>query len=364
VYIGVNGTARKVTKGYIGVGGKARPFWSGGELEYCGAVTPLPEKRDSCAGASAGNYALIAGGRNLSPDNQTNNYLSTVDAYSASLVQTTSASLSKARMNFVGASTEMHAWFAGGTGPASGADKTVDAYNTSLVHSLAAQLSVTRAVKGAARAGGYMLFIEDYGKTATAYNDNLVKTTPAGLGQEIGSPVGASTRSHAVFAGGQYGTEPLDTVGAFNDSLVLTMLAALSEPKYDVSGVGTDHHAVFAGGYNSYTGDSAYKDSVDAYNNSLVHSVPAAMANRRLNHAGAGLDDYALFAGGHNSAEGRLDSVDAYNADLVHSSPASLYKKRTDLTGARAGGYALFAGGYNSVNYPAQQDVVDAYTVT
>jgi hypothetical protein len=29
-YIGVDGTARRITKGYIGVGGVARPFWTGG----------------------------------------------------------------------------------------------------------------------------------------------------------------------------------------------------------------------------------------------------------------------------------------------------------------------------------------------
>ena len=70
------GKARKIRRGYIGVGGVARPFWSGRkELVSYGPITAMSTVRCGHAGGTVGNYALFAGGQDA------NTYVSTVDTY-------------------------------------------------------------------------------------------------------------------------------------------------------------------------------------------------------------------------------------------------------------------------------------------
>ena len=93
----VAGVARKVKKAYIGVGGVARIFWSGGELAYYGTATALSSGRTYHAAATVGNYALFGGGYSYS-----SGYMTTVDAYSASLIRSTPTALSEARYDLAG----------------------------------------------------------------------------------------------------------------------------------------------------------------------------------------------------------------------------------------------------------------------
>ena len=123
-YIGIDSKARKVKKAYIGIGGVARPFMSG-EAEYYGTISELSVARDSLAGATVGNYALFAGGRTGSSSSAST--LSTVDAYSSSLVRSTPTALSVSRNGLVGATVGNYALFAGGT-TGSAVRSTVDAY--------------------------------------------------------------------------------------------------------------------------------------------------------------------------------------------------------------------------------------------
>ena len=68
--------ARKVKKAYVGVGGKARPFFSAeAKLSYYGTVTPLSSARWSLTGTTVGGYALFGGGDDGGSSS------STVDAY-------------------------------------------------------------------------------------------------------------------------------------------------------------------------------------------------------------------------------------------------------------------------------------------
>ena len=63
IYVGVDGKARKVKKGYIGVGGIARLFYSAEQkLERYGNITELSYGRYNLAATTIGEYALFGGG--------------------------------------------------------------------------------------------------------------------------------------------------------------------------------------------------------------------------------------------------------------------------------------------------------------
>ena len=113
-------------------------------------------------GAAVGNYALFAGGTVYSQINE-DNVTSDVLAYDPSLTFTTAPWLSVARANVKGASAGNYALFAGGR--ADGFCTTVDAYNASLTRTTATALSSTKNNSAAATVGNHAIFV---GNTASA----------------------------------------------------------------------------------------------------------------------------------------------------------------------------------------------------
>jgi hypothetical protein len=153
----VSSIARRIMKAYVGIGGKARPFWDvngggGGTLEYYGTITPLSQARAYAAATSVGNYALFGGGGVYGKDE-----FSTVDAYNASLTRTTPTALSSVKNDLAAANVGDYALFGGGCTTME-ALSTVDAYNTSLTRSTATALSVARSSFAATKVGSYALF--------------------------------------------------------------------------------------------------------------------------------------------------------------------------------------------------------------
>ena len=101
---------------------------------------------------------------------------SDVLAYDPSLTFTTAPWLSVARANVKGASAGNYALFAGGR--ADGFCTTVDAYNASLTRTTATALSSTKNNSAAATVGNHAIFV---GNTASAdiYDASLTKTSAA-----------------------------------------------------------------------------------------------------------------------------------------------------------------------------------------
>ena len=82
IYLGVSGTARKVKKGYIGdANGKARLFFqaSSGLVKYSGNVSSLSNPREVLSATTVGDYALFSGGYNTWSQD-------TVDAYNTGTI--------------------------------------------------------------------------------------------------------------------------------------------------------------------------------------------------------------------------------------------------------------------------------------
>jgi hypothetical protein len=117
-----NNIARKIKKAYIGIGGKARPFWAK-ELTYYGTITPLSKARRYLSATATDNYALFAGGT----DGSSTTY-STVDAYNPQLTRIDAPSLTGSRAYLTGVTHGDYMLFTGGVE----APTVVDVYNKSL----------------------------------------------------------------------------------------------------------------------------------------------------------------------------------------------------------------------------------------
>ena len=88
--------------------------------------TALSLARYNLAGASAGDYALFAGGYAGN-----SNFIDIVDAYNTSLIRSIPTTLSVGRYFLAGASVGSYALFAGGTA-SSGVSNVVDAYSLNI----------------------------------------------------------------------------------------------------------------------------------------------------------------------------------------------------------------------------------------
>ena len=157
-----NSKARKVKKGYIGVAGIARPFFSAEQkLEYYGTADNLSTTKYRLAATSVGNYALFGGGYASSV------YESTIDTYTSSLVKGTATDLSSARSYLAATNVGNYALFGGGN--ASSALKIVDTYTSTLVKGTATHLSQSKGCLAATSVGNYALF--GGGKKSTSSSD-------------------------------------------------------------------------------------------------------------------------------------------------------------------------------------------------
>lgn len=328
---------RKIKRGYIGIGGVARPFWIGEKaLVSYGPIIAMSTVRCGHAGGTVGNYALFAGGQDA------NTYVSTVDTYNTALTRGSAPNLNAAVWSHAAASVGDYVIFAGGENGYY--QSTATAYNRSLTRSSPASLSSTKTGLTSASVGSYALFAGGSRgsgplKTVDAYNTSLTRTTVADLSVERQYAAGAGINGYALFSGGRdAGYDAVNSVDAYNTSLTRSTAASLSEKKNDHQGATVNGCAVFAGGESP----GALK-TVDVYDTSLTKKSAAPLSVGMNNFASASIDDFAIFAGGQN-ANG---AVNAYSKSLTRSTLTlnSGAVKRTSFSGARVGGYALFSGG-------------------
>ena len=340
-YIGVDNIARKIKKGYIGINGVARPCWNN-KLELVkygssedGAVEAFSAGRRLFAAASNNNYALFAGGNHL-----------TIEAYSAELIHNITASLRVNVDNNGGTTIGEYALFVGGDGPDNESIQNADAYDGDLMHTTAPNLRVAMQVIAAANNINYALF---YGSgvrqsspanNATAYNVSLVRQSPANPSKRIYCS-GINVKEYILIGGGYVNRIARDMVDAYDDSLVHTTPTALGLARYSPATASTPDYAIFAGGET----DSGKSNYVDAYNENLVRITPGPMSVVNADFSGVNLGNYAILAGGLQAG-----TAEIYNNDLVHSTMIGLNPTtfRLDLAATSIANYALFGGGNNT----------------
>lgn len=287
-YIGADGLARKVKKGYIGVGGVARPFLTSG-IEYFGLVPALSEAKYSFDGTTLGEYAIFGGG-NISLSACT----ATVDAYHKTLTRTSLSELSLARRQLSAAITPDYAIFAGGN---TGSDGTpglsnCDAYSGALVKTTCPSLSFTGQEMSRASIGQYALF----GAPTTEY---------ASIGNN-GSP----------------------SINAISNTLTRVSVSSLNAAARLGAATSVGDYALFGGGsFYSTSSGSTYRDTVTAYNSSLTKSTPPVLSKARAYLTAVTIGNYALFAGGRQKIlSDPTNIVDAYDATLTRITPAVLFE--------------------------------------
>lgn len=124
-------------------------------------------------------------------------------------------------------------------------------------------------------------------------------------------------------------------------------------------------YALFGGGYNPTNG---YISKVDAYDKSLTVTYPSSFRNSRDSLAATTVGDYAIFGGGYKGAGISFSSeVDIYDKSLTKitsSNIALLNTLKRDLAATTVGNYALFGGGYEmgtNADFSTSSSLVEAY---
>ena len=348
--------ARKIKKGYVGVGGVARPCWGGGgTLTSYGAITSLSYTRETFAATTVGNYALFGGGYNGTRK-------STVDTYTNNLTHSTATSLNTARSSLAATTVGNYALFGGGATAGSTYSSTVDTYTNNLTHSTATSLSTARKQLAATTVGNYALFGGGYdgaySSDVDAYNANLTHSTASSLNSTRCILAATTVGNYALFGGGTTASDSYSSdVAAYNTSLTRTIPFPLSYSRYRLSATTVGNYALFGGGYNG----STYYDVVDVYDESLTRSTATALAIGRYLPGAVTIGDYALFGGGYNGS--LEDDVDVYDSSLTKRSTKFLSVGRYEPASTTVGDYALFAGGHGDSSVSTYSKVVDAFTV-
>lgn len=352
--------ARQIKKAYIGIGGVARPCWSGGELAYYGlAPTPLSVTRRNSGTAVIGNYGIFAGGEYGSGSGTKTK---TCNVFDKSLTRY-DVNLPAIQTNMPSAIVGNHAIFAGGFQSNNGATTMVQAISDSLtVSTLTSLTQGAGSGVGGASVDNYAIFAGGNPNFGTfvanvdAFDSSLTKHTAPNLTDAKHQMGAASVNGYAIFAGGtndENASTMTKSADAYDSSLTKKMLTEMSITRRQIASATVGKYAIFAGGIVS----STYRDVVEAYDSSLVLSTADSMTTARYRHGATTLGDYGLFGGGWSGT--RLATVEVYDTSLVHTMTTDLSVKRDYVESLTIGDFALFAGGTNG----SWMSSIDVYTV-
>ena len=354
---GTTAVARKIKKAYIGVGGVARPCWSGGELAYYGVVSGSRYGAYDAKGTSVGNYALFGGGR---VGTGWDGLIKNVICVSGSLTDTAVSSLDKVVINHAAGSIGNYALFMGGCIGSASYQKTVTAYSASLTKSAATALASARGEIGAANVGEYLLcgsgiyydYAYEFAKDVDVYNASLTKTTTNTA--IVGSSVAGQTPSYAIFTPTDRASSAT-TCDAFNASLTRTQKISFLH-NHPSASASVGNYAIFMGHNNN-----RYFDAVDDSLTAHMTPLPTSVTNVTYftGMGGASIGDYALFAGGYTeSVVSKAFSVDA--SLTIQVQPSLRFARQYLAAAVIKGEKALFYGGKNDSTV---YDTIDVYTV-
>lgn len=214
-------------------------------------------------------------------------------------------------------------------------------------------LSEVRSYGTAKSVGNYALFAggfdanDGYTNKVDAYDESLTRTTPTGLKDGAYSLTSAKVGSYALFAGGSNNSTTYSSdVTSYNTGLTVSYPTSLSTGRSYPAGASVGNYALIAGGRTS----SDYSTQVNSYNTSLTRSTATRLSEGRYMFAGTSVGNYAIFGGGLMKYYASSATVDAYNTSLTRTIPTKLSVSRGELAATTVGGYALFVGGGTAVD--------------
>ena len=352
IYIGIGGVARRVKKGYIGIGGVARLFFVASKILRAGPTSTMSTPRYEGGSASAGNYALFAGGRTSNSDSSTT--VSTVMVINDSLVQSSGTSLNMAARDVQGCPFAGNAVFIGGVNSAASAHPSYDDwYSSTLTHSTASRSSSYRCYYPLIAANSQRI-VSAGGRsyndsngiliTARSHNTSRTATTLTSLTHRRMCGGGASVNDNIILVGGWDNTgfnNPTGYVDVYNSSFTHSTLTEIT-PKGYCSGGATEKYAFFSP--SNVSSPTDVRALVDVFNSSLTHSTLTliSVTGLTLGHALCTLDNKVIISG---SSSSYLHYID--DSLTVSRGIAQQYARSAYFT-AVAGKYVVYAGGNNS----------------
>ena len=350
--------ARKIKKGYVGVGGVAKLCYASQQtpVPYNGTVTGLSLSAQQLAATTVGNCGIFAGGYGGS-------YRNSVDIYDETLTHTQPSNLlCSAKTQLAATTVGNYALFGGGRYTNTTYSYDVEGYNTSLTYYSPESFYAARALLAATTVGKYALFAGGYGgegnvREADSFNRSLTRKAANPLVYSRNSLAATTVGNHALFGGGIYTeSEPIqhNTVDVYNSDLTSTTAAYLSAARSCLAATTVGNYALFGGGITA----SGKSDVVDAYSSSLTKTTVTPLTMVRGYLAATTLGDYAIFAGGYDNSD-VSNRVDIYDSSLTRLNYNYLTVARSYLAATTVGNYALFGGG----NVNGYTKVVDAFTL-
>lgn len=379
IYAGVGGAVKKVKAVYGGVSNAVKLLWRGDVLERASAPA-MTEGKYEPAAAAAGDYAVVLGGGTGS--NFRTEDTATAEAYTAELVHVADvASLPEpvytTTRDSNAASAGNYAIFAGGKRGSwnSFASGEFQNYTYAYDNNLNLNTSVAHvgryAYMGTAQFAGYAVFGggQRYGSSYTphdaakAYNSNLTVTALADLSEARGFPGAAGAGNVLLFVGGKKRSMADSTaVDIYSANLAAQTPIVLSVPADTQTTIAA---SVSLGGYALFAGAKSYQGSASKYIyvfNGAVQTTPIELDTPLANCAGTAVGGYAVFAGGCNfgSPYNAQSNVIVLNGDLVQCSAPPLSEARGYLTAVTVGGKAMFFGGTNGSSALGTADAYSA----
>lgn len=149
-----------------------------------------------------------------------------------------------------------------------------------------------------------------YATNVDSYDSSLTHKTHNQLSQSRFCLAAASTRKHALFAGGRRPNEAVSTVDAYDSSLTRINVTGLIYPRCEMAAASVNGVALFCGGI-----DTEYYPTgiIDVYDESLTRTNPAASSTPFYKNAATNVKNYAIFAGGiYDINESATDFACAY----------------------------------------------------
>lgn len=349
---------KRIDKGYIEIGGVARPFWGfADKLAYYGTITGLSAARGYLSAATVGGKAIFAGGALA---NSSAGYKE-VDVYDESLTHSMAESLKTIKGKMSSTTVGENALFMGGMWINDLIYKDVEVYNKSLTHSLAEDLSESKILGAATTVGNYAIVAGDSptnyhtaSLSVEVYDESLTHSRLDDWTWNRFDVAVTTVDGKALFAGGDNYDLAYTGVDVYDESLTHSLAEDLSIGAIASGATTVGQFAIFAGG------DHYHKAIVDVYDESLTHSLAEDLSIGRMCMAAVTLGKYAIIAGGSGNTYGSSGyaTVDIYDESLTHSVGRDLSIGRGRLAATVVGNYAIVAGGQIS---SGGTDVVEAY---
>lgn len=357
--------ARRVVKGYIGIGGVARPFWGSSSSMQYGLITALSTARCEMSSLTVGGCALFAGGGENRTSN--NDIYSTVEAYDSTLT--------KVFVNYLldSAKADPATAVIANQGIVITSTKA-NIFDTSLTRRI---LPVSDSSIGAGvNTSNLALFISHSG--FLKFDSSLTETMT-----NVSFPMSEIHTSRDTAATGLSNValfHVYDKIGYTIDNSMTYTRIDFSDYRQCCSATSVDSYAMFAGGYKNLGGYiyEGSNSSVDVFNTSLTRTLAPELSYPRHYTSAASTHGLALFSEGISGGSmNSVNYVDIYDGNLTKVAQyiptvaqGSYQPVRCKSSAAAVGNYILVAGGYGTwtdgSSYQSNQllNRVEAYEIS